>query len=52
MQQQNYINESKKLRMPKKRLIKSHIALTALLMSLYGYECWTLMKEQKENEDG
>lgn len=38
--------------MPKKRLIKFHIILTALLMSLCGSECWTLMKEQKENEDG
>jgi len=43
--------ESKKLRMPKKRLIKSHITLTARQMSLYRYECWTFMKEQKEDGD-
>jgi hypothetical protein len=38
--------------MPKKRVIKLHITLTALIMSLYGSEYWTLMKEKKENEDG
>ena len=37
--------------MPKKRLITFHITLTALLMSLYGSECWTLMKEKNEDED-
>jgi len=38
--------------MPKERLIKFHIRLTALLMSFYRFECWTLMKEQEENENG